>query len=249
MYVLLPPPSETKAPGGDGPALDLDTLGFPALNPLRAQLIERLTGLFADPAAARAALGVAASKDAEIAATAILRTAPTRPALRRYTGVLYDHLDVAGLPPAARARAADRLLITSALFGLTRGGDPIPAYRFSAGSRLPGDGPVAARWRPVLAPVLAGLDGLVVDLRSGAYAAFATAPGAVKVRVLSEAVAGDPGTRSVVSHFAKAAKGRLARALVASRAEIADLTALVRVARRAGLRAERTGERSIDLIT
>ena len=79
MYVLLPP-SETKEPGGDGPALDLDALGFPALNPLRAQLIERLTGLCADPAAARAALGVAASKDAEIAATAALRTAPTRAA-------------------------------------------------------------------------------------------------------------------------------------------------------------------------
>ena len=112
MYVLLPP-SETKEPGGDGPALDLDALGFPALNPLRAQLIERLTGLCADPAAARAALGVAASKDAEIAATAALRTAPTRPALRRYTGVLFDHLDMAGLPPAARARAADQLLLTS----------------------------------------------------------------------------------------------------------------------------------------
>ena len=248
MYVLLPP-SEPKAPGGDGPGLDIDALGFPALTPVRVRLIERLTGLCADPAAARSALGIAAGKNAEIVATAELRTAPTRPALARYTGVLYDQLDVAGLPPAARARAADRLLITSALFGLTRGSDLIPSYRFSAGSRLPGDGPVAARWRPELTPVLAGLDGLVVDLRSGAYAAFAPAPGAVTVRVLSEAVAGDPGSRRVVSHFSKAAKGRLARALVATRAEIADLSSVVRVARRAGLRVERTGERSIDVIT
>jgi hypothetical protein len=248
VYVLLPP-SETKEPGGDGPALDLDALGFPALNPLRAQLIERLTGLCADPAAARAALGVAASKDAEIAATAALRTAPTRPALRRYTGVLFDHLDMAGLPPAARARAADQLLLTSALFGLTRGGDPIPPYRFSATSRLPGDGPVAARWRPLLTPMLAALDGLVVDLRSGAYAAFAPATGAVRVRVLSESATGGPGSRRVVSHFSKAAKGRLARALVATRAEVADIRTVVRIATRAGLRAERTGERWIDLIT
>lgn len=248
MYVLLPP-SETKAPGGDGQPLEPAALGFPTLNPVRFELIDRLTDLCADPTAARIALGVSARQDAEIAATAKLRTTATRPALHRYTGVLYDHLDVAGLPPAARTRAAERLLITSALFGLLRGGDPIPAYRFSAGTRLPGNGPVAAAWRPVLAPVLAGLDGLVVDLRSGAYAAFAPAPGAVTVRVLSEAVPGDPASRSVVSHFSKAAKGRLARVLVATRADVADVPGLLRVARRAGLQVERTGERSIDLVT
>ncbi|WP_420120576.1 YaaA family protein [Nakamurella sp.] len=248
MHVLLPP-SETKAPGGDGPPLDPAALGFPALGPVRDELIGRLVELCADPARARPALGLSARQDAEIAVSASVRTSPTRPALQRYTGVLYDQLDVAGLPPAARARAADRLLIASALFGLVRGGDPIPAYRFSAGSRLPGSGPVAARWRPALAPVLADLDGLVVDLRSGAYAAFAPAPGAVTVRVLSEAVPGDPASRSVVSHLSKAAKGRLARALVATRAVVEDVPALIRVARRAGLRIERTGERTIDVVT
>ncbi|MFN8200222.1 MAG: peroxide stress protein YaaA [Nakamurella multipartita] len=248
MNVLLPP-SETKAPGGDGPPLALTALGFPELTRRRTELIDAVTALCADPVLARSALGVAASKDAEIVATARLRTTGTRPALHRYTGVLYDHLDVAGLPPAARARAAERLVITSALFGLLRGGDPVPAYRFSAGTRLAGQPTVAAGWRPVLSPVLAGLDGLVVDLRSGAYAAFAPVPAAVTVRVLSEAVPGDPSTRSVVSHFAKAAKGRLARALVATRAQVDDVPAVIRVARRAGLRAERTGERSIDLIT
>jgi cytoplasmic iron level regulating protein YaaA (DUF328/UPF0246 family) len=248
VYVLLPP-SETKAPGGDGPPLDLATLGFPTLNAVRTVLIDRLTDLCADPTRARPALGVSARQDAEIAATATLRTTPTRPALHRYTGVLYDQLDVAGLPPAARARAAERLLIASALFGLLRGGDPVPAYRFSAGSRLPGQGPVAAHWRPVLAPLLAEPDGLVIDLRSGAYAAFAPAPGAVTVRVLSEAVPGDPGSRTVVSHFSKAAKGRLARVLMATRAEVGDVAGMLRVARRAGLRVERTGERSVDLIT
>lgn len=248
MYVLLPP-SETKATGGDGPPVELAALGFPALNPLRTELIDQLTELCADPPKARLALGVSARQDAEIAATAKLLTTPTRPALQRYTGVLYDLLDVAGLPPAGRERAADRLLIASALFGLVRGSDPIPAYRFSAGSRLPGRGPVAATWRPAVTPVLAGIDGLLVDLRSGAYAAFAPAPGSVVVRVLSEAVPGDPTTRSVVSHFSKAAKGRLARALVATRAAVDDVPAVLRVARRAGLRVERTGQTSIDLVT
>lgn len=254
MYVLLPP-SETKATGGDGPPLDLDRLGFPALNPTRDGLLTEVTALCADPAArtaARAVLGVSASKDAEIEATAAVRRAPTRPALLRYTGVLYDALDLPSLPPSARKRAGSRLLVTSALFGMVRGDDAIPAYRFSAGSRLPGRGPVAADWRTPLGPVLADLlaEGApVVDLRSGAYAAFAPAPGAITVRVLSEAVPGDPTTRSVVSHFSKHAKGLLARALVASRADMADAAAVVRVARKAGLRVDRTGPTVLELIT
>ena len=88
--------------------------------------------------AARRALGVAGSKDPEIAVTAALRVTPTMPAMLRYTGVLYEALAIPTLPRSARLRAADRLLITSALFGVVGGADPVPAYRLSAGSVLPG---------------------------------------------------------------------------------------------------------------
>jgi cytoplasmic iron level regulating protein YaaA (DUF328/UPF0246 family) len=57
------------------------------------------------------------------------------------------------------------------------------------------------------------------------------------------------GQRTVVSHFNKATKGLLARALVTSRAEIDTVAAVARVARRAGLRVERTGDRSLEVIT
>ena len=73
------------------------------------------------------------------------------PALLRYTGVLYEALDVRGLPRAARTRAAERLLITSALFGMVGGDDAVPAYRFSAGSVLPGLPGLPAFWRARLA--------------------------------------------------------------------------------------------------
>ena len=105
---------------------------------------------------------------------------------------------------------------------------------------------VTAYWRPQLAGPLAGLGGPVVDLRSAAYAAFATVPEAISVRVLTEDAA---GRRSVVSHFNKAVKGRLARALVTSRAEMTGLASIVRVAVRSGLRVERTGDRSMDVIS
>ena len=90
------------------------------------------------------------------------------------------------------------------------------------------------------------LDGPVVDLRSAAYAAFAPMPDAISVRVLNEDAT---GRRSVVSHFNKAVKGLLARALVTSRAEMTTLTGIIRVAVRSGLRVERSGDRSMDVIS
>ena len=104
MIVLLPP-SETKRGGGDGPALTLDSLSSPALRPLRAELVDELVALAADPAASRTALGLSASQDSEIERNAALWTAPTMPALHRYTGVLYDALDVTSLRGASAGRA------------------------------------------------------------------------------------------------------------------------------------------------
>ena len=177
-----------------GLPLRLDGLGFPALGPLRAQLLDELVALAADPPASRRALGISAAQDAEIDRNAALRSAPTLPAITRYTGVLYDALDVGSLRGAAAARARARLAVGSALFGLLRADDPVPAYRLSASSTLPGRPTLAARWKPLLEPVLARIaDGeLVVDLRSGSYAALGRLPGAVRVEVLAEHADGQP---------------------------------------------------------
>ncbi|MFG1923914.1 YaaA family protein [Cryptosporangium sp. NPDC048952] len=243
---LLLPPSETKRPGGDGPALDLSTLAFPQLRDVRERVLTGLTELVGgDPEVALKALGLTLGQRDQLALDAALQTAPTSPALFRYTGVLYDAFDPAGLTPAQRKRAADRVVITSALFGAVRGGDLIPAYRFSAGARLPGLGTLGALWKPVLGPALAELPGLVVDLRSGAYMQLGPVPGAITVRVLY--VAPD-GSRSVVSHFNKHAKGLLTRALATTTAKVNDPAGVVRVAAKAGLSAERHGPRGVDVL-
>lgn len=238
MIVLLPP-SETKRAGGDGPALRLESLSFPELTPLRTDLLGELVELAADRSACRRALGLSASQDAEIDRNAELRRAPTLPAIDRYTGVLYDALDVGSLHGAAASRARARLAVGSALFGLLRADDPVPAYRLSATSKLPGRPTLAARWRPVLEPVLTRLaaDHLVVDLRSGSYASLGRLPDAVRVDVVAERA---DGRRSVVTHFNKAHKGQLARILATTRSEPADAAAVAAVARRAGMRVERS---------
>ncbi|OBA98747.1 hypothetical protein A5662_15995 [Mycobacteriaceae bacterium 1482268.1] len=239
MIVLLPP-SETKQAGGDGPPLHLDALSFPALHRVRAALVDELVRLAADPPVCRHALGISASQDHEIERNASLKESPTLPAINRYTGVLYDALDIKSLSGATLSRAHARLGVGSALFGIVRADDPIPAYRLSASSKLPRQPTLAARWRPALEPVLVEIatEDLVVDLRSGSYAALGRVPGAVRVDVVADR--GD-GHRTVVSHFNKAHKGRLARALVSSRAEPDDAAKVAAIARRAGMRVERQG--------
>ena len=205
MLVLLPP-SEGKAPGGRGAPLDLARLSHPTLNAVRERLVEALVAAaVTDPAGLQTALGCPAG---EVDKDAAVRTSPTLPALVRYTGVVYEALSYATLSAAGRRRANASLRVASALFGLLAPRDPVPAYRLSGGTSLPGVGSLAAAWRPVLEPELAA-HRLVVDLRSGPYAALARVPGAVQVRVLRET----GGVRAVVSHDNKYTKGLLARAL------------------------------------
>lgn len=217
MLILLPP-SEGKTAPRRGSPLDLDGLVAPTLREPRTQVLDALTELCAgDVADAAAVLGVGAGQHDLVAANAHLRSAPTARADRVYTGVLYDALDAASLSPAARRRAATRVAVTSSVFGLVRLADRIPAYRLAGDVALPGLGPVAGVWRAHLGEaVTAALGrGLLVDLRSGTYAAFwrppaDLAPRVATVRVLHE----HGGTRKVVSHFNKATKGRLVRGLL-----------------------------------
>lgn len=217
MLILLPPSEGKRAPRR-GAALDLSGLAFPALQPARAELLDALVTLCTgDREKAAEALGLGTTQLAEVDRDAGLATAPTARADHVYSGVLYEALDLPGLPAAAKRRATARLAIASGLFGIVRPDDRIPAYRLSGQVTLPGVGSVARYWGARLAPALgeAAGDGLVVDLRSSAYAPFwkpATdqVDRVVTVRVLHET----DGRRKVVSHFNKATKGRLVRDLL-----------------------------------
>ena len=92
-----------------------------------------------------------------------LRTAPAIRAAELYTGVLFAALGLADLP-------WDGVLISSALWGVIRPGDRIPAYRLDMSAKPPGIGGLAAYWREPLRSALPDR-GLVLDLRSSSYAA------------------------------------------------------------------------------
>lgn len=222
MLVLLPP-SEAKNPGGRGPSLSVRPPSGP-LGEHRERLLSALEKLLNGPrdAAAAALLLPPATVDAALAANAAVRGAATMPALRRYSGVVYDGIADAALDRDEQRLAGRSTVIMSGLFGVVRGDEPVPLYRVPAKAVLPGVGVVGTYWRPVLDAVLPQSlpRGVIVDLRSADYAAMwrprgALAERVVTVRVLSPLPSGGWG---VVSHPSKFAKGRLAAALVRRRA-------------------------------
>jgi hypothetical protein len=226
---LLLPPSEGKTSGGRGRPLNRRAPGAGPLADARAKTLAALGTLVggADSDAAAALLlppGVVA--DALAANRAVLES-PTAPALRRYAGVVYDGVDFDTLGSTEQRVAARATLIFSGLFGVVRGGDPVPEYRVPAKAVLPGLGVAAAFWRPVLAEALPPLlrRGLVVDLRSSDYAAMwrpdpTLADRVVGIRILSPV---PRGGHAVISYNSKYAKGRLARALVRRQARGEDI--------------------------
>jgi uncharacterized protein len=202
VLVLLPP-SEGKTAPSEGAPVALGELSFAELTKARERVLNTLVRVSGGrEATALKALGLSKGQAGELALNAALRTAPAAPAAEVYTGVLFERLRLTDLPPPAR----QRVLIASALWGVVRPDDRIPAYRLSIGARLPRTPGLAAYWRPVLKKALPD-EGLVVDVRSGPYAAAWTPREAVSVRAFTEQGA-------VISHMVKAVRGDVARLLL-----------------------------------
>ena len=232
MLILLPP-SEGKAAASDGPLLDLASLSFPELTRTRTRVLDSLIRV-SGQRNALSVLGVAPGLAPQVERNTHLREAPAQAAERVYSGVLYEALGLETLPSAARARAEHSLLIFSALFGVLRPADAIPAYRLSMDVELSRIGALARLWRRVLHPVIASAagDGPIIDCRSSTYAAAWKPPRDVAGRVLHVRVLQElRGKRTIVSHMAKKTRGEVARQLLVSRGEIMDVQDVVRALR------------------
>ena len=242
MLILLPPSEGKTAAAEGGPPLDLASLSFPVLTPARERVLSTLIRV-SGQRNALSVLGVAPGLAPQVERNTHLREAPAQPAERVYTGVLYEALGLTTLPPAARARAAQSVVIVSALFGALRPSDPIPAYRLSMDVELARIGPLARLWRSVLDPAMTGAagSGPIIDCRSSTYAAAwkparDTAQRLLPIRVLQDA----GGTRTVVSHMAKKTRGEVARTLLLSRSPIEHPEDVVTALRAAGFEIEAT---------
>ena len=155
MLVLLPP-SESKRLGGRRTPLDLDRLALPCLRPQRTAVVAALSALSTDPDEAIRVLKLTPGQRGEIDVNAGLQTSPTRAAVDRYTGVLYDALDAGSLGSAARRWLGRHVLVHTAPFGPVGALDPIPAYRLGAVATLPGLPTLRGVWAAGVSAALGG---------------------------------------------------------------------------------------------
>jgi len=231
--IFLLPPSETKTAGGTELNIQQLALTFGALNPARDAVMRAL----GDPS---------------------LLTAPTMPAVDRYSGTLYSAIHGRGLKGTATAnnrlnesemsRAKELVLIQSALFGLISAVDRIPDYKISPSKKLGGlnlkqvwSGAHSAVWARLAA-------GPVIDLRSKAYADLAPVPGEIDVYSVEVFVELADGGLEKLNHFNKKAKGQLVRAALQAKQSPATIEDLQKAAKSANLRLE-VSNRQLTLVT
>lgn len=202
--LVLLPASESKAAGGVG-------RWDPAAGRF-ATLAERRSAAVAALAAPSAASALGVRGELLDRATAALQAAaageaPALPAWRRYTGVVWVHLDPASL------RAADRrrIVVPSAVMGIAAGDDPVPDYRGKLSVRVPGMGRLDRWWRDGVTDALLAARRPIVDLlateQAGAvdWERLTAARRVTRIRFLAAGGGGAAG------HAAKAVKGIVAR--------------------------------------
>lgn len=250
MLILLPP-SETKRSGGTG-RFDPAALRYSAqLGPARAAVRGALESLSSDEGHATKALKLGVKNRDERLHNLSLYESGVMPAIERYTGVLYDALDAASLTVPARGWLDEHVVVQSALFGVIGAGDPIPAYRLSAGSRLPELGaPLKRIWGDAHAALSSeSTPGLVLDLRSKDYVALAPLPAGVGWFV-NVAQRGADGAVRALNHFNKAAKGDLVRRLAMAQPRLETPDEFIAWAAGEGLEVTRSeGSQQLTLVT
>lgn len=199
--LILLPPSEGKAPEGDGPPWAPGTMAVSELDTRRAQVLKALGRRH--PA----------------------RTGPTLPAIERYTGVLYGELDAASLRAVPRRRLDRSVLVVSGLWGLVAPADPIPHYKLKMSANVPPLGKLSTWWRPaVTAAVAARAErALVWDLLPIEHSAAVTWEAVEPHERVTVRFVDAQG--KTISHWNKLLKGSLVRWLVTTGAT--DTEALV----------------------
>ena len=207
MLFVLVPPSEGKAAGGEGRWQPTSGTFGRRLGAARRDVIDALgrTPLSEQKLGARGELYRRAT-DAN--ATVAAGRARRLPGHRRYTGVVWEHLDATTIAEHERKR----ILVPSALLGLVTANDPVPDHRLKFDVSLDAIGRLDRHWRPHLTEAIkkhtTKHDTIVELLPQEHRAAIELDAVAHRRHLVRTTVEGISG------HDAKAVKGALARHLL-----------------------------------
>ncbi len=202
MKILLAP-SETKSTGGTIP-FSLTELWNNELFEARFKLAQIYLEELKDDARSKQMFGL--KKPGEIAyyQSVGLHSLATK-AMKRYTGVAFDYLNYSSLNDKQQKYIDENVIIFSNLFGPIMAGDLIPEYRLAQGSKvgeLEVDKYYHANSAKLLDEYLA--DEEILDIRAGYYDRFY-----VPSRAYTTLKFVKDG--KVVSHWAKAYRGKVLR--------------------------------------
>jgi cytoplasmic iron level regulating protein YaaA (DUF328/UPF0246 family) len=218
LPLILLPPSEGKAPGGEGPRWSVGSMAIDLDAQRRAVLRSLKTAMAATEPSRRKLLGVTGATLARATeANRTAATAPTMPAIERYSGVLFDALDHTSLSASERRTLQDSVMIFSGLWGLVMPADPIPDYKLKMGAALGPMGKLSTWWRDAITERLVALASrrAIWNLLPNEHAAAWAPPAELEqwaVRFLDRK---PDGSLTAVSHDNKSLKGALVRHVVA----------------------------------
>jgi uncharacterized protein len=242
---ILLPPSEGKSESPKGKKLDLTQLSFSKLKLARQNVVKELVELCQkQPSKAQKVLKLSAKQALELEMNKNLLKRPTGQAVDIYTGVLYEAMNFSNLPKPAKDWIAKKVFIASALFGMVSAIDQIAAYRLSGDVSLPKLGSIKNYWLKQMPGILDKYfaDYLVLDLRSGVYAAMwkpqqETLENFVVGKIVQKQKQNGKTVYKTVSHHNKATKGKLVAALAAAKANPKTPEELAKIVNKLGFEA------------
>lgn len=206
---ILFSPSESKSTNCVKKSINQDTFIFSDLYIKRLEVINKFSSYIynANIEELKEIFGTKEEKECLRLKNLDLLNSCTIEAIQRYSGVAYEHLDFTSLHKDAQEFLYENVIIFSNLFGPILAKDQIPYYRMKQGTKIR-NFKIEHFYKEYFSKELDIFlkDEFIIDLRAGFYEKFYT----LKKEHISMKFMKNG---KVVSHFAKAYRGKILRAL------------------------------------
>jgi len=203
MKILLAP-SERKTKGGNFPPINETSFIFPEIYEKRVEIIKKYDEFLKT---------TDDTKNFGTDKTSIF-IRPTKKAILRYSGVAFEHLDYNSLDKEAQKYIDKNVLIFSNLFGVISAKDLIPEYTLKQGKKPGFD--IYKNHKEIFTPVLDKINKneIFIDLRAKFYEKIYKPKNSITFTFIKN--------NKIVSHFAKAYRGKLTRFIAIHRPKNID---------------------------